>query len=173
MSDTYKIENNAIDGEDEMGSLYHSVVQTNLAGLLKFKCDKKLAVMTELSLNISQHDISEYRLDVKEELKPDVCAYLELPAIPETENDLLKVSQMPDLAIEILSPRQAISYLIRKIMAYFKLGVKSCWLVNPAQEIISVYSKNNQRKNYDMDDLKIVDEVMGLHLPVREVFSKI
>jgi Uma2 family endonuclease len=173
MSDTYEIENNAIDGEDEMGSLNHSTVQTNLAGLLKFKCDKKLAVMTELSLDISQHDLSEYRLDAKEELKPDVCAYIELPAIPETENDLLKVSQMPDLAIEILSPRQAVSYLIRKIKAYFKLGVKSCWLVNPDQEIISVYSKNNRQKNYDMDDPKIIDEVMALHLPVREVFSKI
>jgi len=44
MSDTYKIGNNAIDGEDEMGSLNHSMVQTNLAGLLKFKCDKKLAL---------------------------------------------------------------------------------------------------------------------------------
>ncbi len=47
MSDIEEIENNAIDGEDEMGSLNHSMVQTNLAGLLKFKCDKKLAVMTD------------------------------------------------------------------------------------------------------------------------------
>lgn len=36
------------------------------------------------------------------------------------------------LVIEILSPRQALDYLIRKIHAYFKLGVKSCRLVMPA-----------------------------------------
>ncbi len=53
MSDSYEIENNAIDGEDEMGSLNHGTAQTNLAGLLKFKCEKKLAVITELSIDIS------------------------------------------------------------------------------------------------------------------------
>jgi hypothetical protein len=35
MSDTYEIENNAIDGEDEMGSLYHSNMQIKLGGLLE------------------------------------------------------------------------------------------------------------------------------------------
>ncbi len=94
MSDTYEIENNAIDGEDEMGSLNHSTLQTNLAGLLKFKCDKKLAVMTELSLDISQHDISQYDLEASTELKPDVCAYLKRPVVPEGKNDLIKVSQI-------------------------------------------------------------------------------
>jgi hypothetical protein len=49
MNYSYELENNAIDGEDEMGSLNHSTVQINLGDLLKFKCDKKLFVMSELS----------------------------------------------------------------------------------------------------------------------------
>jgi Uma2 family endonuclease len=107
MSDLYEIENNAIDGEDRIGSLKHSIVQTNLAGLLKFKCEKKLAVMTKLSLDISRHDLSKYDIEGKEELKPDVCAYFKQPVIPDEKDDLLTVSIMPDLVIEILSPRQA------------------------------------------------------------------
>ncbi|KOR28434.1 hypothetical protein TI03_04735 [Achromatium sp. WMS1] len=115
MSDNYEFENNAIDGEDEMGSLNHSTVQINLGGLLKFKCNKKLSVMSELSLDVGQYDLSEYMLGIKGELKPDICAYFKRPLIPKGQNDLIKVSQMPELVIEILSPRQAIDYLIRKI----------------------------------------------------------
>ncbi len=83
MSERDELENNAIDGEDEIGSLNHSTVQINLGGLLKFKCDKKLAVMSELSLDISKYDLSKYDLGVKEELKPDVCAYVKRPVIPK------------------------------------------------------------------------------------------
>ncbi len=174
MSDTYAIENNAIDGEDEMGSLNHSIVQTNLAFLLKLS--KKFAVMTELSLDISQHDLSKYDIDAKEELKPDVCAYLKRPVVPDGKNDLLKVSQMPDLAIEILSPRQAISYLVRKINAYFELGVKSSWLVDPEQKIITVYSRPKRhlrRKPFALDTApEIIDETMDIQLPIGEIFDE-
>jgi len=176
MSDTYKIENNAIDGEDEMGSLNHSMVQTNLAGLLKFKCDKKLAVMTELSLDISQHDISQYELEASAELKPDVCAYLKRPVIPKGKNDLIKVSQMPDLIIEILSPRQSVDYLVRKTKAYFELGVRTGWLVNPDQKIITVYSRPKQflqTKTFALDTTpEIIDPIIDLRLLMREIFEE-
>ncbi len=174
MSETYQVENNAIDGEDEMGSLNHSTVQANLAFLLKLS--KKFAVMTELSLDISQHDLSKYDLDAKEELKPDVCAYLKRPAVPDGRNDLLKVSQMPDLIIEILSPRQAVSYLVRKIKAYFELGVKSCWLVDPDQKIIIVYSlskRHLRRKPFSLDTApEVIDEMMDIRIPHEEIFGE-
>jgi Uma2 family endonuclease len=176
MSDTYEIENNAIDGEDEMGSLNHSTVQTNLAGLLKFKCDKKLAVMTELSLDISQHDISQYDLDASVELKPDVCAYLKRPVIPEGKNDLIKVSQMPDLVIEILSPRQSIDYLLRKTKAYFELGVRTGWLVNPDQKIISVYSPPSHHlrsKTFALDTTpEVIDDILNIRFLMTEIFEE-
>ena len=176
MSDTYKIENNAIDGEDEMGSLNHSMVQTNLAGLLKFKCDKKLAVMTELSLDISQHDISQYELEASAELKPDVCAYLKRPVIPKGKNDLIKVSQMPDLIIEILSPRQSVDYLIRKTKAYFELGVRTGWLVNPNQKIITIYSQHSRHLRYKTFALdttpEVIDEIIDIRFLIKDIFEE-
>jgi Uma2 family endonuclease len=169
MSDTYEIENNAIDGEDEMGSINHSLAQAKLTILLGSY--DRLTIMTELSLDISQHDLSKYRLDAKNELKPDICAYLEPPVIPEGEDDLVTVSQMPDLAIEVLSPRQAVSYLVRKIKAYFELGVRSCWLVIPPAKTINVYSQPNKNNPFGMNDTEVVDEVMDIHLPIQKVFN--
>ena len=171
MTDSYEFENNAIDGEDEMGSLNHSAVQSNLCGLLKFKCDKKLSVMSKLSLDISQYDLSKYRLGIKDEMKPDVCAYENVPIIPDKEDDLIKVSQMPDLVIEILSPRQAVNYLIRKINAYLELGIKSCWLVIPANKYIAVYSQANKYKSFDLNSTEVIDEVIAIHLPIANVFT--
>jgi Uma2 family endonuclease len=171
MSDSYEVENNAIDGEDQMGSLNHSIAQNRIGGLLQFKCNKEFTVMTELSLDISHHDLRSYRLESKYELKPDICAYLERPVIPDKEDDLLTVSKMPDLAIEILSPRQSISYLIRKINAFFELGVRSCWLVIPANEIISVYSRPNRRESFSVErDTEVIDKVMDIRLPITEIF---
>jgi len=168
MSDTYEIENNAIDGEDEMGSLYHSNMQIKLGGLLDR--EERFFVATELSLDISQYDLSKYDIGAKEEVKPDVCAYLKRPIVPDGQNDLLKVSQMPDLVVEILSPRQSVDYLIRKFKAYFEMGVRSCWFVNPDQGIISVYSKPHRWKNFGYEDSEIIDEVMDIRLPIQKVF---
>ncbi|MDQ7091605.1 MAG: hypothetical protein Q9M50_13380 [Methylococcales bacterium] len=93
MSDNDAFENNAIEGEDEIGSLNHSMIHANLGGLLKFKCDQQRAVMNELSLDISQYDLSEYDLGANGEFKPDVCAYRHCPVIPKGKGDLIKVSQ--------------------------------------------------------------------------------
>ncbi len=171
MSDSYEVEHNGIDGEDKLGSLNHGIAQTKLNYLL-LNDNKNLTVISELSIDISQHDLSKYRLESKSELKAEVCAYLEPPIIPDTEDDLVTVSKIPDLVIEILSPRQAISYLIRKINAFFELGTKSCWLVNPSQQIITVYSQPNQRETFVSNkDAKVIDEVMNIHLPIQEIFS--
>jgi len=154
MSESYE----AIDGEDESGSLNHSTVQVNIGG--------------ELSLDISQYDLSEYDLGVKEEFKPDVCAYLKRPVVPKGKSDLVKISQMPDLAIEILSPRQAVDYLVRKINAYFELGVKSCWLVIPSLDEVRVFSQPRSYKSFDLNNIEIVDDVMEIHLPIANVFAE-
>jgi len=78
---------------------------------------------------------------------------------------------MPDLAIEILSPRQAVDYLVRKINAYFKLGVKSCWLVIPSLDEVRVFSQPRSYKSFDLNSTEIVDEVMDIHLPIANVFA--
>ncbi|HAI68687.1 MAG TPA: hypothetical protein DCM38_04520, partial [Gammaproteobacteria bacterium] len=75
------------------------------------------------------------------------------------------------LAIEVLSPRQSVSYLVRKIKAYFALGIKSCWLVMPSLEEVRVFSQPLSYKTYGVNDTEIVDEVMNIHLPIHQVLK--
>src|SRR5262245_50360949 len=84
----------------DMGSYNHSIIQANLAFLLKGL--GKYSVFTELSLDVGRLDPNQ--ITIREEIKPDVCIYpkrgLSRPF------DILKMPEAPLLAIEILSPRQ-------------------------------------------------------------------
>lgn len=156
----------------DMGSLNHSLAQGRITTLLG--CDERFEVMVELSLDATEIDLSKFNLKAKDELVPDICIYNGAPPTPneEVDDDILKVSKMPDLAIEVLSPRQSIGELIRKIKAYFVLGVKSCWLVVPSMEAIKVYSQTKQNKTFTMNDTELIDEVMDIHLPIAKVFGR-
>jgi len=160
------------DEEADVGSINHSMAQTKLTSLLDH--DERFVTFVELSLDASAIDLSKFNLKAKDELVPDVCVYASPPPQPnqEIEDDLLKVSQMPDLVIEVLSPSQSVNFLVRKIKAYFALGVKSCWLVEPTVDVIHVYLKPNQHKTYDMSDIEVIDEVMDIHLPIQQVFKR-
>jgi Uma2 family endonuclease len=160
-----------LDDEDaHKGSLNHSLAAGRITGLL-FN-DDRFTVMPELSLDASQIDLKRFKLKAKDELVPDVCVYTKPPPAPdkEVEDDILRVSQMPDLAIEVLSPSQSVSFLVRKIKALFALGVKSCWLVEPSVDVVHVYSQPNRHKTFDMNDTEIIDEIMDIRLPIQKVF---
>jgi hypothetical protein len=63
--------------------------------------------------------------------------------------------------------------LKEKFKAYFALGIKSCWLVLPEIENITVYSLLNQGKAFSKlhGDCEVVDEVLELRLPLDKVFE--
>jgi len=152
--------------ESKMGSVNHSLTQAKITGLLVN--DERFSVMTELSLDISSHDFSQYGFKAKEEIKPDICAYPN--DVWLQDSDLVKMTDMPLLAIEILSPSQGTKELKDKIHVYFDLGVKSCWLVVPDLKTISVFSQPTQFKNFDMCDEELIDEIMDIHFPIQNVF---
>ncbi|RKZ75044.1 MAG: hypothetical protein DRR19_29620 [Candidatus Parabeggiatoa sp. nov. 1] len=133
--------------------------------------DKRFRVKVELSLDASQIDLSQFGLKAKDEIIPDVCLYLKGERRTERGEDLLKMPEMPLLAIEILSPSQSVSSLVAKIKAYFALGVKSCWLVIPPTETVTVYSKPNEFTSFGAKNVEAIDEVMDIRLPIQEIFE--
>jgi len=171
MSEVLNFEDDMLkDKEAGMGSLYHSATQAKLTCLLGV--DERFTVMTELSLDISQHDFSQYGIKDKDELKPDVCLYPSDIGFPD--RDIIKMTDMPLLVVEILSPSQGTKELKDKLYAYFDLGVKSCWLVIPDIQLITVYAKPGQFKNFDVQhDTELVDEILDMHLPIANVFGKL
>jgi Uma2 family endonuclease len=159
-----------------MPSKKHSIVQTNITGLL-FN-EEKFKPFIELSLDASQIDLSQFGVKSKDELIPDVCVYTieQSKMKPEQktrllDDDVLKVSSVPELAIEVLSPRQTINELLKKFSAFFALGIKSCWLVMPSIEVIKVYSQQGSYRTFDMNDTEVVDEVLDIRLPIQKIFE--
>ncbi len=148
----------------DMGSYNHSYLQTRLGKLLD---SDKYTAFSDLSLDVSTFDLSQFKFSVKEELKPDVCLYPKRKF--HRPNDILKMSEMPLLAIEILSPKQGSYDILEKFKVYFALGIKSCWLVEPAIETIAVYSSLDKRINFVCD--KVVDDILGIQLPMVEIFD--
>ncbi len=154
-----------IEESVKMGSYNHSYIQANLTWLLKNI--GKYAVLTELSLDVSHFDLSQFNIKTKEEIKPDVCIYPKRGL--SRPDDILKMSEMPLLVIEILSPKQGTYDILQKFKVYFALDVKSCWLVEPAIEVVTVYSSIDKRKNFISD--KVLDEVLDISLPMPDIFE--
>lgn len=83
----------------DKGSFNHSSVQANLAFL--FKRLGIYRVSTELSLGVSGADLKG--VINQDEIKPDVCLYPKRSL--SRPFDILRISEMPLLVVEILSPR--------------------------------------------------------------------
>lgn len=153
----------------KMPSVNHSFVQTRIAGLLLN--DERFTPFVELSLDASQIDLSQFGLKTKEELIPDVCLYEGIHRF-NPSNDILKRTDMPLLAVEILSPRQGIDDILAKFKAYFALSIKSCWLIIPSNESITVYSTPEQFKTFGTNDTEINDEKLDICLSIPKLFGK-
>ena len=147
----------------DMGSLNHSAIQVNLAFLLKRL--GTFSVYTELSLDTSRLDKNNYKF--KEEIKPDVCIYPKRGL--SRPYDIIKMSEMPLLAIEVLSPKQGLQEIVEKIDAYFALGIRSCWLIDPTTAIVVVYTTLENRKIFTAGE--VVDDIIGIRLPFDEIFE--
>ncbi len=159
--------------ERDMSSQNHSLVQARLGGL--FNLDDRFNAATELTLDVSRIDLTPFKIQATQELEPDVVVYYanEFDVIDPTEDfDVLKVSQMPLLAIEILSPTQGTAGIFAKFRAYFAAGIKSCWLVDPTLRTITVCSSPKELNIYKLADGEVVDEVLDIRLPLNKIFAK-
>ncbi|MFN8493316.1 MAG: Uma2 family endonuclease [Caldilineaceae bacterium] len=149
----------------DVGSYKHSSAQANLTFLLKRL--GQYAVLTDLSLDISKADISQFDISTKEEIKPDVCIYLKRQR--NLQNDILRMTEMPLLAIEVLSPKQGVYDILEKFKLYFALGVQSCWLVIPSTRTVFVYSAPDRFVTFGTGE--VIDELLGIQLPIEEIFE--
>lgn len=153
------------EGLEDMGSFNHGYVQARLiVGLDKLSA---YTPVTEVSLDVSKVDLGQFDLRTKEEIKPDICLYPKRGL--SRPRDILKMTEMPVLAIEILSPRQGTYEILEKFRLYFELGVRSCWLVEPALSTVTVYSSSTEWKTFAEGD--VVDDTLGIHLALQELFQ--
>ncbi|MEZ4869009.1 MAG: Uma2 family endonuclease [Caldilineaceae bacterium] len=148
---------------EDTGSHNHSRVQANLAHL--FKQLGKYAVYIELSLDSSS--LGSTIFQVKDEIIPDLCLYPQRPwSLPR---DTMRMTEMPLLVAEILSPRQGTDAIFQKFEAYFALGVQSCWFIEPTALIVQVYSQPDQKSRFASGI--VIDKKLNIEIPVAEIFE--
>jgi Uma2 family endonuclease len=79
------------------------------------------------------------------------------------------MSEMPLLAVEILSPKQELYEIWEKFRVYFELGIKSCWLVEPTTRVVTVYSSSQSWQAFSGDD-EVIDQKLNIRLLISEIF---
>jgi Uma2 family endonuclease len=105
---------------------------------------------------------------------PDVVVFA-WERIPVDENgDIANVFETyPDWSIEILSPDQSQTKVIRKILHCLKHGSKLGWLIDPVEKSVLVFPPGQQPEllQESSDSLPVPDLVSQLHLTVGDVFG--
>ena len=102
---------------------------------------------------------------------PDVAfiarKHLSAEEIPEKFADF-----PPDLAVEVLSPEDAASELLRKVEEYLNAGVPLLWVVDPATRTVTVYQSLQNVKILSSDEeLSGAEAVPGFQCKVSELFA--
>jgi Uma2 family endonuclease len=155
----------------------HAIVQPRLVGWLIQ--DDRFTVATELGIDVSTPDrqqmLKKCRFRAERELKPDVCLYsvndLNYLDPAEQEYDVARTPKVPLLCIEIVSPSQGSNEILRKFCAYFAMGVKSCWYVDPNLKVIKIYSSPKDSDIFS-ETAEVIDKVLNIHLPLDKIFFK-
>ncbi len=79
----------------------------------------------------------------------------------------------PDLAIEVVSPRDSAEELHKKLRDYREAGIPLVWVIYPATRSGDVYRGRTVTPVFEEDALDGEDIVPGFRLPLRHFFSEI
>lgn len=78
----------------------------------------------------------------------------------------------PDLAVEVVSPRDTVYELETKIEEYLAAGVLQVWVVNPETRIVEIHRNDGSvSKLHDSDELTGGGVLPGFRCPVGDLFS--
>jgi Uma2 family endonuclease len=157
-----------IDGEiiqKPMPQGKHSAIQTEFSATINFtlKRSKIARAFVELRCTFGNRSIV-----------PDIAVFtwdrIERNGAGEVENTF---AIAPDWTIEILSPAQSQTKVVKNIIHCLKHGTQMGWLIDPEDKTVFVYQPNQEIAIFDdpNDRLPMPDFAQGLELTVGELFS--
>jgi Uma2 family endonuclease len=102
-------------------------------------------------------------------VKPDISVYPNLPE--DWDTDIISITEPPIIAVEVLSPKQAMSDITDKINTiYFPGGVKSVWVVVPLLQTITILTPDGKKLTFSEGIIK--DPIIGIEIPFDQIFRK-
>ena len=99
---------------------------------------------------------------------PDIAFVQRSRLHREPQPEILHMA--PDLAVEILSPRNRKAEIRDKLADYFGAGVRLVWIVDPARHTVEVHRQSGTMVLTGRDILHGEDVIPGFTLPVKEIF---
>ncbi len=140
-----------------MPTQQHSLTQMNLSAALKVRYQRKFVIFPELTIELGDKTAV-----------PDISVY-PYYAIEWGAEDPAAVAEPPLLAVEIISPSQTLREINKKVQKYFAQGIKSCWIVQPELQIVSVLHPGAKPQTFSTGLVR--DDVVGIEVPLEEVFE--
>jgi Uma2 family endonuclease len=100
-------------------------------------------------------------------VKPDVSVYPNLPE--DWDTDVIFITEPPIIAVEVLSPKQAMTDITDKINnIYFPAGVQSVWIVVPLLQTITIRTPDGKKSTFSEGIIK--DPVTNIEMPFEQIF---
>lgn len=136
-------------------SFHHAYIASNIVAGLHNR--KEYSILSELILQVNKDSMLEL----------DIGLYPK-QSVNFISVDRLKMSKMPLLAIEILSPTQGTQDVLAKFKMFFEAGIKSCWLIVPISQSIIVYSSLEKARIFNQNEVH--DNLVGVNLSLSGIF---
>jgi len=143
----------------------HSAIQTEFAATINAVLKPKRIARDFSELRCTFGGIS---------IVPDISVFRWDRIVRDTNGEIANVFNIsPDWMIEILSPDQSQTKLVKKILFALKNGTQIAWLLDPDDKVIFIYRANQALQIYDRPEqtLPMPDFASDLQLTVENVFS--
>lgn len=156
LNTTYRPDVDFVDGEIEernLGEFDHGDLQLAIGALLRaHQKDWGVRVVVETRTRVSP---TRFRI-------PDVCV---LSADLERERI---ISHPPLLCVEVLSPRDSLKAMRKRVQDFFDMGVKFVWIFDPETRIAHVCTATTMT-DHKSGTLRV--DGTKIELSIEEVFS--
>lgn len=104
---------------------------------------------------------------------PDVMLYDDETTADEIVSDDSYLETPPVLAVEILSPSNRYSQIVKKVNQYLAAGVQLVWVIDPPVREVTAYRSDSEPEFLVADgELTGGDALPGLSFKVAELFRK-
>jgi Uma2 family endonuclease len=123
---------------------------------------------------VVQEMIFDLRPTIDRERRPDVAfisfeRWAQNRRVPKTRSWAV----VPDLAVEIVSPTNTAYEIAEKLEEYFRVGMRSVWVVYPPQCKVYAYTSPKEVRVLTTGDVLDGGDVLpGFRLPVEKIFEQ-
>ncbi|MDJ0677962.1 MAG: Uma2 family endonuclease [Calothrix sp. MO_167.B42] len=143
----------------------HSILQRELSFVLTatFRAERTAQAFPELRCTFGGRSIV-----------PDIAVFRTQRIPRESNGDIANLFNLhPDWTIEILSPNQSQTKVIRNILHCLNYGTDMGWLLDPEESCIFVYGANNSVQVFDEAQmiLPVPEFAQAVQLTVSEIFD--